>query len=66
MPERRRIKHTDTIQERLAAEAKRLREEADKLKPGAEQEALLRLARQAETVSRRSDWLSSPDLQSRR
>jgi len=63
MPERRRIKNTDTLQERLAAEAKRLREEANKLKPGAEREALLRLARQAEAGSRMSDSLSSPRLQ---
>lgn len=63
MSERRRIIHTDTLEQRLAAEAKRLREEAKKLKPGAEKEALLRLARQAETGSRMSQWLSSPGLQ---
>jgi hypothetical protein len=63
MPERRRIVHIDTLQERLATEAKRLREEAKKLKPGAEREALLRLARQAEIGSHMSEWLSSPALQ---
>jgi hypothetical protein len=63
MPERRRIAHSDTLQERLASEAERLREEAKKLKPGAEREALLRLARQAETGSRMSGWLSSSGLQ---
>ena len=63
MPERSRIKHSHPLQERLAAEAKRLREEAKKLKPGAEREAILRLARQAETGSRMSEWLSSPGLQ---
>jgi len=63
MPDRRRIIHSETLQERLAAEAKRLREEAKKLKPGAEREALLRLARQAETGSRMSEWLNSPGLQ---
>jgi hypothetical protein len=47
----------------LAAEAKRLRQEAKKLRPGAEREALLRLARQAETGSHMSEWLSSPGLQ---
>ena len=51
MPERRRIIRSETLQERLAAEAKRLREEAKKLNPGAERDALLRLARQAETGS---------------
>jgi len=63
MPERRRIRHSHALQERLAAEAQRLRDEAKKLKPGAEREALLRLARQAETGSRMSEWLSSPGLQ---
>lgn len=63
MPERRRIVHTQTLQERLAAEAKRLRKEAKKLKPGAEREALLRLARQAETGSQMGKWPSSPGLQ---
>ena len=51
MPERRRIKPTDTVPDRLTAEAKSLREEAKKLKPGAERDALLRLARQAVSSS---------------
>jgi len=63
MPERRRIINSDTLEEGLAAEAKRLRKEAEKLKPGSEREALLRLARQAETGSHMSQWLSSPGLQ---
>ena len=63
MPERRRIIRSETLQEQLAAEAKRLREEAKKLNPGAERDALLRLARQAETGSHMSEWLSSPGLQ---
>jgi hypothetical protein len=63
MPERRRTVHSDTLQGRLAREAKRLREKAKKLKPGIDREALLRLARQAETGSRMSEWLSSPGLQ---
>jgi len=33
MPERRRIINSDTLEEGLAAEAKRLRKEAEKLKP---------------------------------
>jgi hypothetical protein len=63
MPELRRIIHSETLHERLAHEAKRLRAEAKKLKPGAEREALLRLARQAEIGSHMSEWLSSPGLQ---
>jgi hypothetical protein len=65
MPKRRRIIHTQTLQERLAAEATRLREEAKKLKLGAEREALIRLARQAKTGSSMGEWLSSPGLQTR-
>ena len=61
---RRRFKQTQTLEERLAAEAKRLREEAKKLKPEVEREALLRKTRQAETGSHVSEWLRSPNLQS--
>jgi hypothetical protein len=63
MPERRRIDYTDALEEQLASEAKRLREEAKKLRPGAEREQLLRRARQAETGSQMSEWLHSPGLQ---
>jgi hypothetical protein len=61
--ERRRFKQTLSLEERLAEEAKRLREEAKSLPPGAEREALLRRARQAETGSHMSQWLRSPELQ---
>jgi hypothetical protein len=60
---RRRFKQTQSLEERLAEEAKRLREEAKLLPPGAVREALLRKARQAETGSHMSEWLSSPGLQ---
>ena len=59
---RRRFKEALSLEERLAEEAKRLREEAKSLPPGAEREALLRKARQAETGSHMSEWLSSPGL----
>jgi hypothetical protein len=59
---RRRFKQALSLEERLAEEAKRLREEAKSLPPGAEREALLRKARQAETGSHMSEWLSSPGL----
>jgi hypothetical protein len=61
MPERRRIKHTETLEERLAGKATRLR--GEKLRPGPEREALLRRARQAKTGSHVSEWLRSPGLQ---
>ena len=61
--QRRRFKQTLSLEERLAQEATRLRDEARLLPPGAEREALLRKARQAETGSHMSEWLSSPGLQ---
>ena len=59
MIERLRFRQTEILEERLAAEAKRLREEAMSLPPGAERERVLREARQAETGSHVSEWLRS-------
>lgn len=61
-PMPRRHKDRQPLQERLAEEAKRLREEAKSLRPGAAREALVRKARQAETGSHMTEWLSSPGL----
>jgi hypothetical protein len=63
MQQRRRTKLADPLEARLAEEAKRLREEAKSLPPSAKREDLLRKARQAETGSHMSQWLSSPGLQ---
>jgi hypothetical protein len=52
-----------SLETRLAEEAKRLREEAKLLPPGAQREQLLRKARQCETGSHVSEWLASPELQ---
>ena len=60
---RRRFKQTQSLEVRLSEEAKRLREQAKLLPPGAVRETLLRKARQAETGSHMSQWLSSPGLQ---
>ena len=60
---RRRFKQTDTLEERLATEAKRLREQAKALPPGPERDVILRKARQCETGSHMSEWLRSPELQ---
>ncbi|TGN82006.1 hypothetical protein EOW77_0026500 [Bradyrhizobium yuanmingense] len=60
---RRRVKQTDPLEIRLAAEAERLREEAKALPPGATRDEMLRRARQAETGSQMSEWLRSPGLQ---
>lgn len=59
----KRIKHTTTFEERLAEEARRFKEAAEKEAPGSTaRELLLRRARQAETASRVNDWLRSPGL----
>jgi hypothetical protein len=57
--QRRRFKQLKSFEERLAEDAKRLREEAKLLPRGAMRDATLRKARQAET----GEWLSSPGLQ---
>ncbi|MBR0868497.1 hypothetical protein ACVIWV_008903 [Bradyrhizobium diazoefficiens] len=62
MQKRRRVKQTRSLEERLAEEAKRLREQANSLPPGIERDHALRKARQAETGSHMSEWLTSPGL----
>ena len=61
--QRNRTKHTFTFQERLAAEAIRLKEQGRQLPPSREREELLRRARQTETAAYIDQWLSSPGLQ---
>jgi hypothetical protein len=54
-----------TFEERLAEEAKRFKEAAEKEPLGSvSRELLLRRARQAETASHLSEWLRSPGLAS--
>jgi len=62
MKQRRRFKQTQSLEDRLAQEAERLRERAGKLPHGCERETLLRKARQAETGSHMTEWLTSPGL----
>lgn len=54
--------HAQSLEIRLAKEAKRLRAEAKLLPAGSAREAMLRKARQAETGSQMSEWLRSPGL----
>jgi hypothetical protein len=62
---RPRVKHTLTFEERLAEEAKKFNEAAEREPPGSmSRELLFRRARQAEAASRINDWLRSPGLQS--
>jgi hypothetical protein len=64
MKHRRRFKQALLLEERLAEEARRLREEAELLPHGPVRDEALRRARQAETGSHLSEWLRSPGLQS--
>jgi hypothetical protein len=64
MLQRKRIKQVQSLEERLAQEARRLRHEAKLHPPGAVRDRLLRKARQCETGSHISEWLSSPGLRS--
>ncbi|WP_080752047.1 hypothetical protein [Bradyrhizobium japonicum] len=63
MAERRRFKQTTSLEDRLAEEARRLREEAELLPHGPVRDAAIRRARQAETGSHINQWLRSPGLQ---
>jgi hypothetical protein len=59
---RRRFNQTQSLEMRLSEEAKRLREEAKLLRPGALRDELIRKAEQAETGAHISEWLRSPGL----
>jgi hypothetical protein len=61
--QRRRFRQTQSLEARLAEEAKRLRKVAKLLPPGPERDEMIRKARQAETGSHMSEWLRSPGLQ---
>jgi hypothetical protein len=60
---RRRFKQQLTLQDRLSAWAKEVREQADKLRPSPERDMLLRKAEQADTASQLNDWVNSPSPQ---
>jgi hypothetical protein len=61
---RPRFIHNANLEERLALEAQFLKEQAEALPPGRDREMLLRRARQTETASHITEWLSSPGLTS--
>ena len=61
--QRRRLKQTSSLEERLTEQVQRLREEAKSLPPGIERERIIRKARQAETGARITEWLNLPGLQ---
>ncbi|MDI2078011.1 hypothetical protein QJT78_49835 [Bradyrhizobium sp. Mp27] len=60
---RRRVKQTKALEQRLAEEAVRLRQQAKLLPVGPGRERLIRKARQAEIGLQISSWLRSPGLQ---
>jgi hypothetical protein len=60
--QRRRTRQTISLDDRLAAEAARLQEQALMMRPCSQRDDLLRKARQTETAAYISDWLRSPGL----
>ena len=66
MQKRRRFKQTETLEERLAAEAADLRNRAQGMRPGAKRQQLLRRAKQWDMGSRMSEWLRCPVQQIRK
>ena len=62
MQQRRHFQQARSLEERLAEEADRLRQQAELLRPGAVREATLRRARQAETGSHMSRVATFPGL----
>ena len=61
----RRIEKKPTFEQRLAAEALRFKEAAEKERPGTmARELLLRRARQAEKAAHINEWVNSPGLAS--
>ena len=51
-----------TIEEKWHQQSEAAKNEAQRLSPGKERDALIRKARQLETASQINQWLSSPEL----
>lgn len=64
MQDRRRLKQTLSLNDRLRLFSDQLKAKAAELRPGPEKDALLRRARQADTASHLDDWANSSGLQS--
>lgn len=60
---RRRFKQTESLEERLRHQSKRIRLKADGLPPGEERDQLLKKVRDVDMATRIQDWLRSPGLQ---
>jgi hypothetical protein len=61
--QRRRVKQTESLQDRIASFARDAREKASQLPPGPERDALLKKARLADAGSHLEDWANSAALQ---
>ena len=57
---RLRSKHTTSLEERLAEEARRWREQAKLLPPGPERDELMRKANQVDAACHLNQWLHRP------
>jgi hypothetical protein len=60
--ERRRVKQTKSLKDRLAVCAKEILDKAAELRPGPERDALLKKARQADTAAHLDEWANSSGL----
>jgi hypothetical protein len=60
--QRRLVRQTSALDQRLTEESQRLRKEAQGTPPGVARDGLVRKARQAETAAHIQQWLSSPGL----
>ena len=63
MSTRQRVKQVNSLQDRLTSFAEDARQKASLLPPGAEQEAMIEKARQAEAALRFDNWANSSGLQ---
>lgn len=63
MQKPRRFKQQLTLQDRLAAWSKEIKEQADALPLGPERDALVKKARQADVACHLDDWAKSAGLQ---
>ncbi len=63
MSTRQRVKQVHSLQDRLTSFAKDAREKAALLPPGAERDAMIEKARQAEAALRFDNWTNSSGLQ---
>jgi hypothetical protein len=63
MQVRRRVTQTLSLNDRLKMFSEQLRLAAARLRPGSEQEALLKRTRVADTAAHINEWANSPGLQ---